>query len=171
MGNTWNWVSAPGCSGGHFLEWCGSVSPSFSPLFFPVLYLISLQSFFTEMINQVTHTNCYLMQSICLTHSEAKQPKMSEFGAEKIHCRAMGGKWIAHTSKTPNSLKGFSKALLKAGSGRGVASYCKLPCAGILCSYSCLGRSGYNAAVNLQLYKRKSKGQRLEMGYPVYFRL
>ena len=83
----------------------------------------------------------------------------------------MGGKRVAHTSKLPNSLKGFSKALLKVWSGRSVASYCKLLCAGILCSYSCSGRSGYSAAVNLQLYKRKSKGHRLEMGYPVYFGL
>ena len=145
--------------------------PPFPHCSFLSYILFPCRVFFTEMINQVTHTNCYLMQSICLTHSEAKPPKMSEFGAEKDSLQGHGRKWIAHTSKTPNSLKGFSKALLKAGSGRGVASYCKLPCAGILCSYSCLGRSGYNAAVNLQLYKRKSKGQRLEMGYPVYFRL
>ena len=66
--------------------------PPFPRCSFPVLYLISLQSFFTEMINQVTHTNCYLMLSICLTHSEAKQPKMSEFGAEKDSLQGRGRK-------------------------------------------------------------------------------
>lgn len=42
MGRRWGISGAgcgPGCSGGHFLKWCGSVSPSFSPLFFS--YLIS----------------------------------------------------------------------------------------------------------------------------------
>lgn len=45
---------------------------SFSPVVLSYLISHFLAEFFTEKINQVTHTNCYLMQSMCLTHSEAK---------------------------------------------------------------------------------------------------
>ena len=52
--------------------------------------------------------------------------------------------------RTPNSLKGFSKTLLKARLGRGVVSCGKLLGVGILCSCSCPCRSGQYVPINLQ---------------------
>ena len=69
-----------------------------------------------------------------------------------------------------------------------MVGWCKLLGIGILCSCSCLHRSGHNVPVNLQRDKCYSlfcnflslceckrviplKGQRLENGLPVYFRL
>ena len=127
---------------------------------------------------------------LCLTHSEAKQTETSYWSLEqrKFYCRAMQEEWVAHTPKTPNSSKGFSKALLKARWGKGVVHCCKLPGAGILCSCRCPSRSGHSVPINLQqdkcyslfcnflsLYEWKRviplKVKALRMAYPVYFRL
>ena len=65
-----------------------------------------------------------LNASLCVMHSEAKQTETSEFGAEKGllqgHARRTGG---LSSPQTPNSLKDFSKAFLKARWGRGVPGY------------------------------------------------
>ena len=53
-------------------------------------------------------------------------------------------------TKTPNSSKGFSKALLKARWGRVVVSCCKLLSVGILCSCSCPRRSDHSVPVKFQ---------------------
>ena len=53
-------------------------------------------------------------------------------------------------AKTPNSSKGFSKALLKARWGRVMVSCCKLLHVGILCSCSCPRRSDHSVSVNFQ---------------------
>ena len=52
---------------------------------------------------------------MCPTHSEAKQTKMSAFGAEKGSLQGHARRWVAHAPKIPKSRKGFSKAFLKAG--------------------------------------------------------
>ena len=57
---------------------------------------------------------------------------------------------VACAQRTQNCLKGFSKALLKARWGREVVSCCKLLGVGILCSHSCLHRSGQDVPVNVQ---------------------
>ena len=44
-------------------------------------------------------------------HSEAKQTEKSEFGAEKDLLEGFARIQVAHVSKPPNSLQGFSKAL------------------------------------------------------------
>ena len=75
--------------------------------------------------------------------------EMLEFGAEKCllqgHERRMG----ALGPQTPNSLKDFSKAFLKARKGRGMVGWGKLLGVGILCSWSCPYQSSLNVPVNL----------------------
>ena len=51
---------------------------------------------------------------LCPTHSEAKQTKMSEFGAEEGLLQGHARRQVARAQNTPNSPKSFSKALLKA---------------------------------------------------------
>lgn len=58
--------------------------------------------------------------------------------------------WVAHVPQTPNFLKDFSKTLLKARGGEGCGCLGKFLGVGILCSCSCLGRSGHHVPVNLQ---------------------
>ena len=70
---------------------------------------------------------------LCPMHSEARQTETLEF-------RAMHGDgWLMPPK--PNSLKGFSKALLKARWGRALVTCCKLLGVRILCS--CPHRSGH----------------------------
>ena len=89
---------------------------------------------------------------VCPTHSEAKQYRnFGVWSRERFiagPCKEMGGS----CPKSPNSSKGFSKALLKARWGRGVVS-CKLLGVEILFSCSCLHRSGHSVPVNLQQNK------------------
>ena len=132
---------------------------------------------------------CYQMQ-VHVSDAQWGQTilKRQTLEQRKVYYRAMQGEWVAHASKTLNSLKGFSKAFLKARWGRGVVGCCKPLGVGILCSRSCPHRSGHNVPVNLQqdkcyslfcnflpLYEWKSviplKVRGLRMGYPIYFRL
>ena len=110
------------------------------------LEMFQVQSFLA--VNTVV--NVIEGKSVCLTHSEAKQYQnigvWSREGFIAGPCREMGGS----CPKVLHSLKGFSKALLKARWGRDVFSCCKLLGVGILCSYSCPHGSGQNVPVNLQ---------------------
>ena len=82
-----------------------------------------------------------------------------------------------NNNKKLNSLKGFSKALLKARWGRHVVGCCRLLGVGILCSCSCPHRSGHDIPINFQqdkyyslfcsflsLYKWMLQGQSPENG-------
>ena len=73
-----------------------------------------------------------------------------ESGAEKGLLQSHARRQVACGQRTPNSLKGFSKTLLKARWGRGVVSCGKLLGVGILCSCSCPCRSGQYVPINLQ---------------------
>ena len=55
-----------------------------------------------------------------------------------------------NSNKKLNSLKGFSKALLKARWRRRVVGCCRLLGVGILCSCSCPHRSGHDIPINFQ---------------------
>ena len=46
----------------------------------------------------LAHQNCYQTQ-VHVPNSEAKQIKTSEFGAEKVYCRAKQGECMAHAKK------------------------------------------------------------------------
>ena len=131
------------------LSWCLSFSDfpdtlerpfSFLPLFF---FLKRQHPRLTISISKCV-TEC---KFVCPMQSEAKQMEISEFkGLLQGHARRQ----VACAQKTPNSLKGFSRAFLKARWGRGVVSCCKLLGVGILCSCSCPCRSGHDVPVNLQ---------------------
>ena len=122
---------------------------------------------------------------VCPMHIEGKQTKMLDFGAEKsLLLQGHARRQVAHAPQNPNSLKGFSKAFLKARRGRGLVGYCTLLGVGILCSCRCPRRSGHDVPVNLQqdkfynylsLCEWKSviplKVRALRMGYLVYIRL
>ena len=86
---------------------------------------------------------------VCLTHRE-KQTKILESGAEKRLLQGRRRSWAACVSQSPDSLSGFSKALLKARLVRGMISCCKVLGVGILCSCICPHRSDYNVPVNFQ---------------------
>ena len=126
----------------------------------------------------------YSHKSMCPMHTEAKQIKTLEFGAEKGSLKDHVRRWVSHVPKTLNSSKGFSKTFLKARWGRGLVSFCKLISVGILCSSSCPRMSCHDVPVNLQQGKYNSlfcnfylcmngllKVRALRMGSPVYFRL
>ena len=86
---------------------------------------------------------------MCLMHTEA-ETKLWSLEQRKVYCRAMEGEQVAYIPKVPNSLKHFSKALLKARWARDLVSCCKLLGVRILYSCSHPGRSGHNAPVNVQ---------------------
>ena len=109
-----------------------------------------------------------------------------QFGAEKGLLQGHARGQVARTPKTLNSLKGFSKAFVKARWGRSVVFCCRFLGVGILCPCSCPHRSGHHVPVNLQqgkcyslfcsflsLYEWKSvntlKGQSLEDGLSCIF--
>ena len=52
-------------------------------------------------------------------HREAKETAMLEFGAEKGLLRVQARRMSGSHSKTPNSMKGFSKSFLKVRCGSG----------------------------------------------------
>ena len=86
---------------------------------------------------------------VCLTH-RGKQTKILKSGAEKCLLQGHRRSWAACAPQSPNSLSGFSEALLKARLVRGMVSCCKILGVGILCSCSCPYRSDYNVPVNFQ---------------------
>ena len=51
---------------------------------------------------------------VCPMHSKPKQLKHQILEQRKVYFRAKQGEFVAYAQKTPNSLKGFSKAFLKA---------------------------------------------------------
>ena len=126
----------------------------------------------------------YSHKFTCTMHTEAKQIKTLEFGAEKSLLQDHARRWVSHAPKTLKSSKGFSKTFLKARWGRGLFSFCKLLGVGILCSCSYPCMSGHNVPVNLQQDKHnclfynfylRMKGllkvRALRMGSPVYYTL
>ena len=50
---------------------------------------------------------------MCQVHSEAKQMETSTFGADKGLLQGQARKQVVHALKALNSMKGFSKTLLK----------------------------------------------------------
>lgn len=86
---------------------------------------------------------------VCLTHRE-KQTKILESGAEKRLLQDRRTSWAACASQSPDSLSGFSEALLKARLVRGMISCCKVLGVGILRSCICPHRSDCNVPVNFQ---------------------
>ena len=73
----------------------------------------SVLAYLTKVITHVTEHKV-----LCLTHSEAKQKDMSEFGAEKGLFQSQARRMERLIpSKSPNFLQGFSKAFLKQGEG------------------------------------------------------
>ena len=92
----------------------------------------------------------YSHKSTCPMHTEAKQIKTLEFGAEKGLFQDHARRWVSHVPKTMKSSKGFSNTFLKARWGRGLVSFCKLLGVGILCSCSCPCMSGHDVPVNVQ---------------------
>ena len=126
----------------------------------------------------------YSHKSMCPMHTEAKQIKTLEFGAEKGLLQDHARRRVSHVPKTLRSSKGFSETFLKARWGRGLVSFCKLLGVGILCFCSCPCMSGHDVPVNVQQDKYNClfynfylsmnglwKVRALRMGSPVYFTL
>ena len=51
---------------------------------------------------------------MCFLHSKAKQTKTLKLGTKKCLLQGHRKRWVAPAPQTPNSQKGFSKAILKA---------------------------------------------------------
>ena len=51
---------------------------------------------------------------MCLTHGEAKQTEMSEFGADKVLLQGHARRWVTHAPKSPELLEGFWQNILKS---------------------------------------------------------
>ena len=100
---------------------------------------------------------------MCSRHSETKQIKTLEFGAEKGLFQGHARRPVAHTRKNTQLLKGFQQDSFKSKVRVGVVSCFKLLSVlwwlqeqRILCSCSCPARSGQDVPVNLQQDKCNS---------------
>ena len=83
-------------------------------------------------------------------HSETKQYLNVRVWVQKRFIGLQGDARRGVTQNTPNSLKGFSKAFLKARQGRHLVGCCKLLDVRILCSCNSPCRSDHYIPVNLQ---------------------
>lgn len=77
--------------------------------------------FFSEALITGTVMEC---KFTCPMHSKAKQTEMSEFEAEKDLLQGYPRRQVDH-APSPNSLKGFNKAFLKAWWREGMVNCCK----------------------------------------------
>ena len=64
-----------------------------------------------------------LSKLLCLTHSEAKQTKTSEFGAEKVYCKGQARRTRGSFSKGLNSLMVFLEVFLNVKFAGCVSSF------------------------------------------------